>query len=414
MKKIVVSNLNCLDDIKKLVGEKIDIPISCLDDYYVLYIPNDKYISVKNYLYKNKSYYLSNKMSSRYPVRRINFAYYDRENINNYFTILKKFLRRPDLHLKLDKEFNNIALLYAEVKDNEDYEMLKKQLEGFEKVFSQMGFGIVELKDIDIDHTETINKELDDEIKAVIQNYLSKSLVNRALNNSWYTSRQHILLDTNPELLDDYKNTYILLANCKKPDKTGDISVHVTCNSIYEGTYIKSVDKYSIGPVSVVEKESPFGDTVLKKQCRDEGDIIQMVKVVDESEIRVDSYLVGNRIGEDLNNNKLRGNLFSGLPNESCSYVLGFREYFVKIKNTDKVLHYSDNNDNFEIFTIVDDSKNILANLDSIGLICIYDSRDIDNETFLGRENRIKNEYPYYEDALKLFKSRKKVKEMVK
>ena len=91
MKKILINNLDDVNEIKKILGVDGYIPIEQASGYYVMPIPDDKYDDIRNFFNKKNCHIPKKKYTSAeyYPVRKIVFGYFDKDNIKSSFDLFR-------------------------------------------------------------------------------------------------------------------------------------------------------------------------------------------------------------------------------------------------------------------------------------------------------------------------------------
>lgn len=419
MKKIEICINENVGALEAVLGSNIPVDISARDGNCIITVSDEQYDELNNIII-NSSYvsdaHIDNKFSVSASnkkectlVRKLVFAYNDSGNFREYSKALRTFLRRSGIRFEFDKNNSNVVYVFAEVKDSQDYGMLKKQLTGFEYVYDLKSFGIIDVCDFDSLGNEKENEDYQKEVEEIVRSYIVRSLVYKVFISRLYSSRQYILLDKY-KLTNEEKGNYYSYYNTDNRHFEKSIDLEMIADSdniclLYTDSYTASTGKMGLNCPRDID-------------THDNGTVVSVVRFKNNDEVIVDTYINGTRTSiteiEESFVTRKNANVFSDVPDENCTYNLGFREYYVRIKNTNYVLHYSDKNDNFEIYALKDEKNTMLTPVNGKGVVCINDSRDIDHNRFLDNIPRISSKYPHYADAVELFDSRKKVKKMTK
>ena len=268
MKKIEIGINESIGVLEAVLGSDIPLDISIKNGNYVITVPDDKYEELNNIIIDSS--YVSNKHiddkffvatnnKKKYAlVRKLVFAYIDRDNLREYSKALRTFLRRSGIKYKFDKNNPRIIYVFSEVKDLQDFNVLKKQLAGFEYVYDLKSFGIIDVGDFDNLAKESANDSYRKEIEEIARSYIARSLVYKTFFSKLYCSRQSLLLDRY-KLTDAGKYYSYYKTDNRRFEKSIDLEM------IADGDNICLKDIANIQKEIVCQKDINVEYSVLKK-----------------------------------------------------------------------------------------------------------------------------------------------------
>lgn len=304
-------------------------------------------------------------------------------DMKEYIEKLRAFLGGRHLKIVYDSADNAIEFLVKGSFD--DYDLIKQQCEGFHHVTKNSPF--VKMIFLEKDGTLIKNKEKQKKEETNFKSYFIESMF---LDGLLRPEGSNIApkTDTDPDSTTGYK--YNSSRYGTRSFDTSFVSTDDLTENL-KGTFLVYEEKdYNYYWNNEKEQKTPC-KSKMRFTMLDNGSFESVVNIHDSETVSINTSinLIRNVVGYNFDGKSVRDGLFKDFAHEDGRKNFKLTEYFKKIANGTRLLHYSDSSDFFEVYDLPS-GWNIIDGISNLGYPKVFDDIEFDDaDKDLDEINRI-------------------------